>query len=37
VIAGATTPEQVRSNAEAAVAWEPTDADLTELDEILPS
>ncbi len=37
VIAGATTPEQVTSNAEAAQAWEPTDADLTELDEILPA
>ncbi|WP_343074737.1 aldo/keto reductase [Nakamurella aerolata] len=36
VIAGATTPEQVHANAEAATAWEPTDADLAALDEILP-
>jgi aryl-alcohol dehydrogenase-like predicted oxidoreductase len=36
VIAGATRPEQVRANAEAAVAWEPTDDDLDELDEIAP-
>ncbi|HEY8719538.1 aldo/keto reductase [Pengzhenrongella sp.] len=35
VIAGATTPEQVRQNARAA-DWEPTVADLAELDEIFP-
>ncbi|MGC4803769.1 aldo/keto reductase [Micromonospora sp. DT233] len=34
VIAGATTPEQVRANA-AAVAWQPTDADLEALDALL--
>ncbi|WP_405100678.1 aldo/keto reductase [Micromonospora sp. NBC_01412] len=34
VIAGATTPEQVRANAEAGV-WQPTDADLDALDAIL--
>jgi aryl-alcohol dehydrogenase-like predicted oxidoreductase len=37
VIAGATTPEQVKANAEAAVAWEPTDDDLVALDEIVPA
>jgi aryl-alcohol dehydrogenase-like predicted oxidoreductase len=35
VIAGATTPEQVRSNARA-VRWEPSDVDLAELDAIFP-
>ncbi|MGZ4221385.1 MAG: aldo/keto reductase [Solirubrobacteraceae bacterium] len=34
VIAGATKPEQVRANA-AAARWDPSDADLTELQEIL--
>jgi aryl-alcohol dehydrogenase-like predicted oxidoreductase len=33
VISGASRPEQVRSNA-AALEWEPTEADLAELDEI---
>jgi aryl-alcohol dehydrogenase-like predicted oxidoreductase len=33
VIAGATSPDQVRANA-AAAAWQPTVADLTELDKI---
>lgn len=36
VIAGATTPEQVRQNA-AATRWIPTDADLDELDHIFPA
>jgi aryl-alcohol dehydrogenase-like predicted oxidoreductase len=36
VIAGATTPDQVRANAEAGL-WEPTDDDLAALDEIVPS
>jgi aryl-alcohol dehydrogenase-like predicted oxidoreductase len=36
VIAGATKPEQVRRNAQAA-SWKPTEADLRELDEIFPS
>ena len=36
VIAGATTPQQVRTNA-AAAAWEPTSEDLATLDEIFPS
>ena len=36
VIAGATKPEQVKANA-AALSWQPTDADLAELDEIAPS
>ncbi|TFV83640.1 aldo/keto reductase [Microbacterium sp. dk485] len=36
VIAGATTPDQVRSNAEAATAWTPTAEDLAAIDEILP-
>lgn len=35
VIAGATRVEQVKQNAEA-VSWEPTDADLAELDELFP-
>ncbi|MHA7207696.1 aldo/keto reductase [Arthrobacter sp. MDT1-65] len=35
VIAGATSPEQVRQNA-AAVAWTPSDDDLAELDGIFP-
>lgn len=35
VIAGATTPEQVRQNA-AAITWTPSDDDLTELDRIFP-
>jgi aryl-alcohol dehydrogenase-like predicted oxidoreductase len=33
VIAGATSAEQVRTNA-AALRWEPTEEDLVELDEI---
>ncbi len=36
VIAGATKPEQVRQNAEAA-SWKPSEADLEELDRIFPS
>ena len=36
VIAGATTPEQVRANASAG-AWEPTTEDLEELDRIMPT
>jgi len=36
VIAGATKPEQVRANARA-VRWEPSEADLRELDRIAPS
>lgn len=35
VIAGATKPEQVRQNAEAA-SWQPTAEDLAELDDIFP-
>lgn len=35
VIAGATSPEQVKANAAAAVGWEPTEHDLTELDDTL--
>ena len=35
VIAGATTPEQVRENA-AAAGWRPSPQDLAELDEIFP-
>jgi aryl-alcohol dehydrogenase-like predicted oxidoreductase len=35
VIAGATKPEQVRANANAA-RWKPTEQDLAELDEIVP-
>jgi aryl-alcohol dehydrogenase-like predicted oxidoreductase len=34
VIAGATKPEQVRRNAAAAVAWQPTRDDLSELERI---
>ena len=34
VIAGATTPEQVRANA-AAGTWQPTDDDLAALDALL--
>ncbi|MEZ3159899.1 aldo/keto reductase [Microbacterium sp. BWT-B31] len=36
VIAGATTPEQVRANAAAATAWTPTAAELDEIDAIFP-
>lgn len=36
VIAGATSPEQVRANAAAATAWTPSAADIAELEEILP-
>src|SRR4051794_36999035 len=36
VIAGATKPEQVRRNAQAA-SWKPSDDDLRELDEVFPS
>jgi aryl-alcohol dehydrogenase-like predicted oxidoreductase len=36
VIAGATRPEQVRANV-AALTWEPSAADLAELDRIAPS
>ncbi len=35
VIAGATSPEQVRANAAAAMAWRPAEADLAEIDAIL--
>lgn len=34
VIAGATKPEQVRGNAEASVAWKPSDDDVAEIDRI---
>jgi aryl-alcohol dehydrogenase-like predicted oxidoreductase len=36
VIAGATKPEQVRRNAQAAVSWQPSREDLDELDRIAP-
>ncbi len=36
VIAGATSPEQVRANAAAATAWTPTPADRAEIDEFFP-
>ena len=36
VIAGATTPEQVRGNAAAASAWTPTAADLAAIDALFP-
>jgi aryl-alcohol dehydrogenase-like predicted oxidoreductase len=36
VIAGATRPEQVEANA-AAIAWQPSEADLAELDRIAPA
>lgn len=36
VIAGATSPEQVRANAAAATAWTPTPDDLAAIDAILP-
>ena len=36
VIAGATTPEQVRANVQAATAWRLTDADLAQIDAIAP-
>jgi len=36
VIAGATSPEQVRKNAEAATAFTPTDEDLAAIDAIFP-
>ncbi|NUP75709.1 MAG: aldo/keto reductase, partial [Sinomonas sp.] len=35
VIAGATRPEQIRENAEAA-SWQPSAEDLAELDDIFP-
>ncbi|PNW07957.1 aldo/keto reductase [Microbacterium testaceum] len=36
VIAGATSPEQIRANAAAATAWTPSAEDLAEIDGILP-
>ncbi|MFC7790193.1 aldo/keto reductase [Microbacterium sp. MAHUQ-60] len=36
VIAGATTPAQVEANAAAADAWNPTAADLAEIDRLFP-
>lgn len=36
VIAGATSPEQVRTNAAAASAWQPTPAELDEIDGFFP-
>ncbi|WP_407939150.1 aldo/keto reductase [Microbacterium mangrovi] len=36
VIAGATRPEQVRANAEAAAAWTPTPDDLAAIDALFP-
>ncbi|MGC5627496.1 aldo/keto reductase [Georgenia sp. Z1344] len=36
VIAGATTPEQIRQNAES-IAWVPTEEDEAELDELFPA
>ena len=36
VIAGATTPEQVRANAAAASAWAPSQADLDAIDALFP-
>jgi aryl-alcohol dehydrogenase-like predicted oxidoreductase len=35
VIAGATSPEQVEANA-AAGEWEPTEAELAEIDKVAP-
>ncbi|MTD15664.1 aldo/keto reductase [Nakamurella sp. YIM 132087] len=37
VIAGATTPEQIRGNVAAATGWQPTAADLDEIDRIAPA
>jgi aryl-alcohol dehydrogenase-like predicted oxidoreductase len=37
VIAGATTPEQVRANVAATSAWELTDEELAEVDRLAPS
>jgi 1-deoxyxylulose-5-phosphate synthase len=37
VIAGARSPEQVRANAAAFLAWEPSDSDLMSLDEAAPA
>ncbi|MBX3194482.1 MAG: aldo/keto reductase [Microbacteriaceae bacterium] len=36
VIAGATTPDQVRQNAAAGAGWQPTPADLAEIDALFP-
>ncbi|MFE7846499.1 aldo/keto reductase [Microbacterium sp. NPDC057407] len=36
VIAGATSPEQVRANAAAATAWEPTPDDIAAIDALFP-
>lgn len=36
VIAGATRPEQVRANAAAATAWQPTEDDLAAIDALFP-
>ena len=36
VIAGATSPEQVRANAAAATAWTPSADDLAAVDEFFP-
>lgn len=37
VIAGATTPEQVRQNAEASIEWSPTDADIAQISRMFAS
>lgn len=34
VIAGATRPEQIRQNAAAGSAWQPTEADIAEVSQI---
>ena len=37
VIAGATTPEQIRQNASASVSWSPTAADVLTISELFPA
>ena len=36
VIAGATTPEQIRQNAAASTAWTPTDSEIAEISTLFP-
>jgi aryl-alcohol dehydrogenase-like predicted oxidoreductase len=37
VIAGATSPEQIRQNADAATAWQPSDEDLAQISDLFPA
>jgi aryl-alcohol dehydrogenase-like predicted oxidoreductase len=37
VIAGATSPEQIRQNADAATAWQPSEEDLAQISDLFPA